>query len=83
MAAQTITSNEVRALIADPAYSHSRAGNGIFRGGSHIYHRNTASPTGVRCVGFAEDAVHDSIVREVRNTSALSPTEGLRGSRGW
>jgi hypothetical protein len=77
-----IDTDEIRRLIADPAYSHSRAGNGIFRGGSHIYHR-AETPTGVVCVGFAEDAIHDPILRELRNTSALSPTEGLRGSRGW
>lgn len=78
-----ITPDDVRALIADPAYSHSRAGAGLFRGGSHIYYRVAASPTGVHCVGFAEDAIHDPILREIRGTSALSPTEGLRGQRGW
>ena len=77
-----MNAEDTRKAIAHPDYAYSRAGHGIFRGGSHIYHR-AATPTGVVCVGFAEDAVHDPILREVRNTSALSPTEGLRGSRGW
>jgi hypothetical protein len=70
-----LTANEVRELISDPAYSHSRQGDRLWRDGSFIYHFDPASPTGVHVVGFAVNSLHDPILREMRNNSSLSPTE--------
>ncbi len=65
----------IRAAIESPLFSHARAGDCIYTGCVLIYHREPDSPSGVKlaCVGDAE--MVDPLVREIRNTSALSPTE--------
>ncbi len=45
-----------------------------------VYHRDETSPSGVRLAHINEAytaAEADKLLREIRNTSALSPTEGF------
>lgn len=69
------THEEIRAAIESPAFSHSRAGDGCWRDVRWIYHRDQASPSGVKLAVGGDADVVEPILREVRNTSPLSPTE--------
>jgi len=71
------TVDEIRAAIESPAFSHSRAGDGCWRDVRWIYHRDETSPSGVRLAAGGEAAIVEPLLREVRETSPLSPTEGL------
>ena len=48
--------------------------------GTTFYHIDDNSPTGVVGVTSASNSVADILLRELRNTSALSPTEDLRSA---
>ena len=69
------TAAQIRAAIESPLFHHARAGYGFYLDDVLIYHRAPGSPTGVRlaCVGNA--SIVDPLIRTIRNTSALSPTE--------
>lgn len=66
---------EIEQAIMDPAFSHTRAGTGCWRDVRWIYHRDPTSPSGVKlaCAGDAD--VVEPLLRSLRNTSPLSPTE--------
>lgn len=65
----------LREAIESPKFSHARKGDRLYRNDTLIYHFHDKSPSGVmlECVG--PSTMVDQIIREVRNTSALSPTE--------
>lgn len=67
----------VEEAIRHPNFSHARAGNGCWRDSVRIYHRDPTSPSGVMMVSSGDASEVDSLLRAIRNTSALSPTEGL------
>lgn len=68
------------AAVAAPAYAYSRNRYGMV----FIYHRDPKSPTGVHCaIGSGDIAFADDVIREVRNNSPLSPTEGLNKSGAY
>lgn len=69
------------AAIGHRDYSHSRAGDRLFRDATHIYHVNKTSPTGVTLYCTLEREIAEHVLRLARNNSPLSPTEGKRGSR--
>lgn len=69
------TPQEIEAAVRHPNFSHARQGTGCWRDLVWIYHRDPASPTGVKCAVGGDSAIVDPIIREVRRTSALSPTE--------
>ncbi len=66
----------IRAAIESPLFSHGRAGYGLYRDSVLIYHCAPDSPTGVKLVCVGHAALVDLLIREIRGTSALSPTEG-------
>jgi hypothetical protein len=66
---------EIEAAIRSPNFSHSRAGDGCWRDVRWIYHRDSASPSGVSLACAGDAAVVEPILRALRNTSPLSPTE--------
>jgi hypothetical protein len=61
--------------IHHPNFSHCRQGDGCWRDIVWIYHRDHNSPSGVKLAASGESAVVDPLVRAIRRTSALSPTE--------
>lgn len=73
----------IRDAIASPQFTHARARPaGHDREGRQtysvtIYHRDPESPSGVRAVAGGPDRVVDPLLRDLRGTGALSPTEGL------
>jgi hypothetical protein len=69
------TKEQVQEAIADPRFSHARRGDGCWRDVVWIYHRDEASPSGFKLAVGADAAVADPILRDARQTSALSPTE--------
>lgn len=69
------TPEQIKAAIEHPAFSHARAGDGLWRDVRFIYHRDPTSPTGVILAMGADAAIADPILRKLHNTSALSPTE--------
>jgi hypothetical protein len=73
-----ITPERIEAAIRDPKFSHSRQGWGCMRDVVLIYHRDLASPSGFTCAIGGDASIVDPILRAIRQTSALSPTE--RGS---
>lgn len=72
------TPEQIETAVRDPKFSHARRGDGCWRDLVWIYHRDFKSPSGFTCAAGADASVVDPIIREVRRTSALSPTE--RGS---
>lgn len=66
---------EMIAAIQDPAFSHSRAGDRLYRGYTLIYHHCPTSPSGVHLSGAYPSDTADPLIREFRSTSPLSPTE--------
>ena len=71
----TNTETDIRNAISHPAFSHSRAGEGFLRDWRGIYHFDPASPSGVKLV-LGDDAERiEPLLRELRHTSPLSPTE--------
>ena len=69
------TPQEIEAAVRDPMFSHARQGDGCWRDVVWIYHRDHASPSGYKLAVGGDSAVVDPIIRSVRQTSALSPTE--------
>ena len=69
------TTAEIEAAVSHPDFSHSRQGSGCWRDLVYIYHRNPKSPTGVTLAMSGDASIVDPIIRRLRNTSALSPTE--------
>ena len=71
------TPQEIEEAIASPNFSHSRAGSGCWRDVRWIYHRDPASPSGVKlaCAGDAD--VVEPILRRLHNTSPLAPRPQL------
>lgn len=70
------TAEKIREAIKSPLFTHARAGTGFFRDSVLIYHRD--KPWGVRLACVGEAQVVDPLLLKLRNTSALSPTEGRR-----
>jgi len=65
---------ELRAALTSSKFSHARSRN--FCGWvTHIYHRDPESPTGVRLACGGDAKIVDPLIRELRKTSPLSPTE--------
>lgn len=71
----TATVQEIEAAVRDPNFSHARQGDGCWRDVVWIYHRDPKSPSGVTLAVGGDSAVVDPIIRKMRQTSALSPTE--------
>lgn len=69
------SASAIRAAIESPLFSHARAGDRIYTGCVLVYHRNPDSPSGVSLACVGDAAIVDPLIREIRNTSALSPTE--------
>lgn len=69
------TPQEIEAAVRDSAFSHARQGDGCWRNTVWIYHRDPKSPSGYRLAVGGDSSVVDPIIRAVRKTSALSPTE--------
>jgi hypothetical protein len=67
--------DEVRAAIESPDFSHSRAGDGCWRDVRWIYHRDPTSPSGVRLAAAGDASEVEPLLRQLRDTSPLSPTE--------
>lgn len=70
-----IEADEIEAAVRHPNFSHARQGDGCWRDVVWIYHRDVNSPSGVRLAASGDQSVVDPIIRAVRQTSALSPTE--------
>lgn len=66
---------QIRSAVLDSKYSHSRMRRWCGVDVTYIYHRDPASPTGVKCAAGGEASIVDPIIRELRNNSPLSPTE--------
>lgn len=75
MTAAAPTPAEVEAAVADPRFSHARQGDGCWRDLVWIYHRDEHSPSGFKLAVSADQSIADPIIRRLRCTSALSPTE--------
>lgn len=69
------TEHELRAALQSPAFSHCRAGDGCWRDVTFIYHRVPDSPSGVVCAAGGDRTVVEPMLRDIRRTSPLSPTE--------
>jgi hypothetical protein len=67
---------EVAAAIESPAFSHSRAGTGCWREVRWIYHHDPASPSGVKLAAAGDASIVEPLLRSLRGTSPLSPSEG-------
>jgi hypothetical protein len=65
----------IEAAIRHPDFSHGRRGDGCWRGLTWLYHRDPASPSGVRLVLGAEHATVEPLLRAIRRDSPLSPAE--------
>lgn len=65
----------VKAAIESPKFSHARYR--VFGRCAYvaIYHRESTSPSGVLFAASGNPTVVDRLLREIRKTSALSPTE--------
>lgn len=69
------TPAEIEAAVRDPNFSHARQGDGCWRDVVWIYHRDQNSPSGFKLAVGGDQSMVDPIIRSVRSTSALSPTE--------
>ena len=70
-----MTQDELSAAIQSPNFSHARAGSGLYRGASLIYHFDPKSPSGVTLCCVGESSIVDPLIRTLRSTSPLSPNE--------
>lgn len=70
----------IRASISSPKYAYSRARSIGGAMVTWIYHSEAKSPTGVSLNCSGDSDLVDPIIRELRNNSPLSPTEGLNKS---
>lgn len=68
---------EIRAAITDSRFSHARNRSWCGAEITWIYHRDPASPTGVKLASGGEASVVEPMMRELRKGGPLSPTEGL------
>lgn len=66
------------AAIKSPHYAHSRTRFFMERGYTYIYHRDPKSPSGVILCTEGPSEIVDPLIRQHRNNSPLSPTEGFR-----
>lgn len=69
-----MTREEIETCIRHPKFSHGRAGDRLYRGKTLLYHF-ADTPSGVQIAGCGDAEVVDAIIRDLRNTSPLSPTE--------
>jgi len=69
------TREQIETAVRDPKFSHARQGTGCWRDLVWIYHRDFKSPSGFTLAAGGEASFVDPIIREIQNTSALSPTE--------
>ncbi len=69
------TREEIEAAIANPAFSHARAGDGCWRDTVWIYHRDPESPSGVTLAVGGDKSIVDPLLRAKRASSPLSPAE--------
>lgn len=74
---------EIEAAIDSPDFSHSRAGSGDFRGIRWIFHRDAASPTGVRMVIGGNASVVDPLLLTRHTSSDYSEWADGMIARGW
>ena len=66
-----------REAITHKNFSHTRRGDGCWRDVVWIYHYDPASPSGVTLAEHDKATANEieALVREIRFTSPLSPTE--------
>lgn len=69
------THEQIEAAIRSPNFSHSRAGDGCWRNVRWIYHRDEKSPSGVTLAAGGDAEIVEPLLRSLRGTSPLSPTE--------
>jgi hypothetical protein len=69
------TVQEIENAIRNPRFSHARQGDGCWRNVVWIYHRDENSPSGFKLAEAGDSQIVDPILRSLKNTSALSPTE--------
>ena len=67
---------KTEAALKDPAFSHTRRGDGCWRDVVWIYHFDANSPSGVRLAHADDVSVVELMQRALQNNSPLSPTEG-------
>ena len=65
----------VSEAINHPNFSHARQGKGCWREIVYIYHRDKSSPSGVSLAASGKTSEVDPILRNIENTSPLSPDE--------
>lgn len=78
-ATETVTLTDLKKIvraIKSPHFQHARQRNWC-GGVVTIYHRDPSSPSGVRGVAGGRPDLVDPLIRKYRDTSPLSPTEGL------
>jgi hypothetical protein len=76
---ETVTLTDLKRIvraIKSPNFMHARHRNWC-GGVVTIYHRDTTSPSGVIGVAGGRPDLVDPLIRKYRDTSPLSPTEGL------
>lgn len=61
--------------IESPLFLYARQGKGLWRNIVYIYHRQVGSPTGIILAASGQSEIIDPLLKEKRNTSALSPDE--------
>lgn len=71
----TQSREQIEAAIRSPNFSHARAGDGCWRDVRWIYHRHPYSPSGFLIVAGGDSETVEPILRSIRQTSPLSPTE--------
>jgi hypothetical protein len=69
------TQEQIQEAIADPRFSHTRRGDGCWRDVVWIYHSNPDSPSGVTLACSGDADVVEPMLRSLRQSSPLSPTE--------
>jgi hypothetical protein len=77
---KTISMSKLKALIRairSPHFTHARTRRWCGQEIASIYHRDPKSPCGVLLQIGGDDAVVSFLLRRYKNTSPLSPTEGL------
>ncbi len=66
---------QLKTAILDPAFSHSRAGNGCWRDVRWIYHSDSNSPSGVKLASAGPSSIVEPLLASLRRAGPLSPTE--------
>ena len=66
---------KLRAAIESPLFVHARAGTLFYSNCTLIYHRDAGSPSFVKLAAMGDAHLVDPLIREIRDTSALSPDE--------